>query len=452
MASSVVENQQIFISIASYRDQQLVPTIEDLLAKADEPGLLHFGICWQRDPEDPQLPFRGDPRFQVLDVDWRDSRGACWARAEIMKLWSGEQWFLQVDSHCRFVQGWDTKLIRMMGQTESPKPILSTYANAFEPREPGSDAREFLVGPPHLIAIETFNDLGLPILKPVPIPDLASRNRPMAARFLAAGFLFAPGSFVEEVPYDPELYFFGEEISMTMRAFTAGYDLFHPIEDVVWHDYVRAYATRHWNDHERPTPEAVTKTLPPGKESDWSDLDRISRQKVHQLLCGAPSEITDTSNPADPFGLGTIRTRQQYEQYAGVSFQLRKLQDYTRLALEPPNPPADADWPSRIYTWMIRITVKVQMLAPVALENLTFLVVTIQDEERREIRRHDFQRKEMAIDDTESEIVLVCEIQSGIIPAFWTMQPFSRTRGWGSKIHHALSESDYTILAEDEET
>jgi Glycosyltransferase (GlcNAc) len=49
-------------------------------------------------------------------------------RAEVMKLWRGEQWFLQVDSHCRFAAGWDDKLIRMAGQTGSPKPVLSTYA------------------------------------------------------------------------------------------------------------------------------------------------------------------------------------------------------------------------------------------------------------------------------------------------------------------------------------
>jgi Glycosyltransferase (GlcNAc) len=449
----VSEDQRIFISIASYRDIQLVPTIEDLLAKADEPSLLSFGICWQHHTDEPRLPFEGDPRFQILDVDWPDSRGACWARAKIMELWSSEQWFLQVDSHCRFIQGWDTKLIRMMSQTQSPKAILSTYANAFTPREPGSNSRELLAGPPHLIAIETFNDLGLPILKPVPIPNLASRTRPMAARFLAAGFLFAPGSFVEDVPYDPELYFFGEEISMTIRAFTSGYDLFHPIEDVAWHDYVRAYATRHWDDHVQPAPAAVTKSQPVVEERAWSDLDRISRQKVHRMLCGETQATADNepSKEADSFGLGTLRTREDYERYAGISFQLRKLQDYTRRALEPPNPPCDADWPARIYTWMVRIPVKVTMLAPVTLDNLTFLVITIQDEESREIRRHDFQRKEMVVENDASEIVLVCEIQSGIIPAFWTAQPFSRSKGWGSKLVEALEESNYSIILDEDE-
>jgi hypothetical protein len=464
----VSDNQQIFVSIASYRDIQLVPTLQDLLAKAAEPSLLRFGICWQHDINDPPLPFEIDPRFQVIDVDWRNSRGACWARAEIMKLWQGEQWYLQIDSHCRFTQNWDTKLIRMMGQTGSPKPILSTYANGFMPRVPGSNASEILSGPPHLIAIESFTEEGIPKLKPLEIPNPRSRKQPMPARFLAAGFLFAPGSFVEEVPYDPELYFFGEEISMTLRAFTSGYDLFHPIENIAWHDYIRTYATRHWDDHTPTEPTSAEPAPATERSSGWTDLDKISRQKVRQLLQANPqanpdsnpatnpatNSAEDTTNPAathqpDRFGLGSIRTREDYERYAGISFELRKFQDYTRYAHEPPNPPAPDDWPDRIYTWLIRIAVKTAALSPGALDDRSFWVVAIQDEHRREIRRHDFQRQDLTISGTEPEIVLICEIQSGIIPAYWSVLPFSRSKGWGMRLEGALADSDFSIIADE---
>ena len=439
----VSDNELILVSIASYRDAQLVPTVEDLLSKAHEPSLLRFGICWQHDIDEPPLPFEGDGRFQVVDVDWRDSRGACWARAEIMKLWRGEQWFLQVDSHCRFVPGWDTKLIRMMGQTGSQKPILSTYANAFTPREAGSAHPEILRGPPQQMGIEIFTADGIPQLKPIMIPDLDGRTRPRAARFLAAGFLFAPGSFVEEVPYDPELYFFGEEISMTLRAFTTGYDLFHPVENVAWHDYVRTYANRHWDDHAPEPSAAITKG-----SSVWKDLDTVSRQKVLQLLHGNASEDADlaSSNLLGRFGLGAVRTREDYERYTGISFALRKLQDYTRYGFEPPNPASPADWPERIYTWLVRVAVNAAELSPGALDDFSFWMVTIHDENRREIRRHDFQRKELTVHGTESQIVLICEIESGIIPAFWSVWPFSRSGGWGRRLEGALAESDFSII------
>lgn len=440
----------IFISIASYRDIQLVPTVEDLLAKADDPSRLRFGICWQHGDEQPSLPFRDNPRFRILDVPWHQSRGACWARAGIMKLWHGEQWFLQTDSHCRFRHGWDTRLIRMMAETGSPKPILSTYANGFTPSvvNPAGPAsrtkeiggtKEILDGAPNLMALDDFADDVFPKLKPLAIPGFGARTRPMAARFLAAGFLFAPGSFVEEVPYDPELYFFGEEISMTVRAFTSGYDLFHPVETVAWHDYVRSYATRHWDDH------AAAKTVEAGTAPAWGELDQRSRQKVRALLTGASE-----GNSPTRFGLGNVRTLEEYEAYAGISFQHRKVQDYTRLALEPPNPPAPADWPDRIYTWLVRIIFNTAALSPCAFDPSGFWMVTVLDEDGREIRRHDFSKDELRVfTSKDPRIVLVCEIRSGIIPRGWTVWPYSRERGWGRRFEGRFSEADFSIIKED---
>ena len=44
---------KIFVQIASYRDPELIPTIEDMLAKANNPEALTFGICWQYDSSEP---------------------------------------------------------------------------------------------------------------------------------------------------------------------------------------------------------------------------------------------------------------------------------------------------------------------------------------------------------------------------------------------------------------
>ena len=45
-----------------------------------------------------------------------------------------------------------------------------------------------------------------------------------------------------------------------------------------------------------------------------------------------------------PFGCGTARSFTDYETYAGISFRHRCTTDYTRLFLEPPNPPLPANW------------------------------------------------------------------------------------------------------------
>ncbi len=420
-------NNLIFISIAAYRDRQLGPTIEDCIAKAADPYRLRFGICWQHGAGDDPLPYRNDECFRILDVDWRDSKGACWARAEVMKLWRGESWFLQVDSHCRFAPGWDERLLRGMEQTGSMKPVLSTYATAFIP-----GGEEVLEETPLQMGFQGFTEDGIPHMKPVAIQDWRSRSAPLRARFLAAGFLFAPGSFVEEVAYDPELYFLGEEATMTLRAFTGGYDLFHPCEPVVWHDYVRADATKHWDDHTEANNAA----------RKWHELDMVSKARVKRLLAG---EVVES------YGLGTVRTLQEYEEYAGLSFRLRKAQDYTIRCEEPPNPEAPADWAGRIFTWMVRINLDRAALPQGAFEDAIFWYVGVNDEAGTEIYRREVFREQLdGLQQDQAQLALFCEFESGTIPASWTVWPVSRSSGWLSKVQGRLEEDDYTIVLEED--
>ena len=420
------ESNLIFVSIAAYRDPQLEPTVADCLHKAAHPERLRFGICWQHAPGDAPLSFRGDPRFRVHEVDWRESQGACWARAEIMKLWQDEGWFLQVDSHCRFSSGWDTMLLRAARETGSEKPVLSTYATPFTP-----GPNEILAGGPLQMAFQAFTPEGIPQLKPA---DLRQTERPVRARFLSAGFLFAPGYFVCEVPYDPELYFMGEEAAMTVRAFTHGYDLFHPAETVVWHDYLRANASKHWGDHS----EANRAARP------WGELDRSSKRKVERLLLGEPVE---------PFGLGTARTLDEYEAYAGLSFRLRKAQQYTVRAQEPPNPAIPAGWAENIHPWIARIVIERAQLPPGSLDDPELWYLGIEDGQGYEICRRDFTPDELAPlqQGSEERIALICEFPSESMPARWTVWPVSRSRGWLNKLQGRLRPEDFAILSEEDD-
>ena len=63
-------------------------------------------------------------------------------------------------------------------------------------------------------------------------PDL-----PILGAFIAGGFLFGPSSIVGEVPYDPELYFYGEEIAMSARLWTSGFNIYAPNRLLLFHLY-----------------------------------------------------------------------------------------------------------------------------------------------------------------------------------------------------------------------
>jgi hypothetical protein len=425
-------NDRIFVAIASYRDAQLVPTVEDCLAKAEHPQRVRFGICWQHGSEELTLPFADDPRFSIMDVAWRDSRGACWARAETMKLWHDEEWFFQIDAHSRFAPNWDTRMIAAAIQTGSERPLLSTYPCPFAPaKTPGG--HEALHGLPQKIVIQRFDADGIPEVQSMLYTRTGDRSGPVPARFLAAGSIFAPGSFIEEVPYDPELYFHGEEIAMAVRAYTSGYDLFHPIEALLWHDYERHDATRHWTDH-TPANEAAV---------DWKTLDLRSKDKIRRLLAG---------ERAERYGLGSRRSLQEYESYAGISFRKKKIQDGTRLGDDPPNPAAPADWTDGIFTWMVRVLIDPATLPAGAFDPPRTWQIAIRDEQQREFYHRPFTDAELAaLTGDESRIAVICEIESGIIPATWSLSPINRDKGWLRTIEGRLAEEDYSIIVDEDE-
>ena len=127
----------IFVSIASYRDPDCQHTVVDLFAQATHPERIFVGICWQFVPGEDDDCFILAPPFpdQVrrLDVHASESLGACWARHQVQSLWQGEDYYFQVDSHMRFVPGWDERLIEMLELCPSSKAVLSTYPLAFTP-------------------------------------------------------------------------------------------------------------------------------------------------------------------------------------------------------------------------------------------------------------------------------------------------------------------------------
>ena len=45
-------NNKIFIQIASYRDPELIHTIDNCIENSDNPENLNFGICWQHDEKE----------------------------------------------------------------------------------------------------------------------------------------------------------------------------------------------------------------------------------------------------------------------------------------------------------------------------------------------------------------------------------------------------------------
>jgi len=399
----------IFVSIAAYRDPELIPTIRDCIARARWPDELRFGVCWQHGAGEERPPALPGRKLRLLDVPWHQSQGACWARAEIMKLYAGEDYFLQLDSHHRFAQDWDALLLDQMARSGAAKPLLTTYGTPFDPAAP------LPPGQPTSIAIPLFRGDGIPVFQCLLRPDWGDGGAPVRARFLSAHLLFAQGSFVSEVPYDPELYFYGEEITLAARAFTQGYDLFHPGVHILWHQEPRRVTPLHWDDHVPGGEVAIS-----ARERDIASLAKV-RRFLARPATGA-------------FGCGTARSFAQYESYVGVNFRRRYASAAARQGQEPPVPAAAG--PGEVKPWNIRIVLDRAAVPPPALDRPAFWYVGFHDSEDRELARADARAPELseALSRDSREIVLERRIWTAHPPRSWTVWPTDRSGQWLGKL------------------
>lgn len=325
----------LFISIASYCDPVLAFTVQRAYAQARWPEALHFGIVDQSPASMHLGAIAGVPSAQIdcLHIDPREARGACWARALAMTLYDGQDWFLQIDSHMDFEPGWDATLIAQAERIarRQPRFVISSYPNAFvfeggRPVHLPATARVLA----HVLRpdaqFEAHNPLLRFLAQAVELPgvDLVSGFH------VGAGCLFAPQLYARHFPYDPHLYFQGEEQALSVRLFTHGWDIFHMAGLPLYHLYNDGSGARrlHWHtedDRER--------------RLSWVALQQRSVQRVDRLLSAA-------GHQADfgPYGLGDVRSLQAYAQFSGIDYLRRTIDPKARRG--PWNPPETVPTPA----------------------------------------------------------------------------------------------------------
>lgn len=400
---------KIFIQIASYRDPELLPTIKDCVSKAKYPDRLTFGICWQHSIEDEWDTldeFKDDPNFTIMDISWNQSKGLCWARHHIQKMWKGEKYTMQLDSHHRFAQDWDEELIEMMKLTGSPKPILTAYAGMYNPKE-----NKLLNEEPYKMVPSKFTESGTILFYPHTIPNWKELKSPIPARFVSGHFFFTLGEHCQEYKYDPNIYFAGDEISLSIRSYTLGYDLFHPHKTVIWHEYTREGRTKHWTDFNN---ETVSVGL---VEKPWWEMDNKSKRRLRHML-----QEEDNNINLGEYGLGNVRTHRDYELYAGISFKNKKLHPLAIQGVEPPIND-DSDW-DRLIEEEYNFTLDIPPT-----ENFKFIYIGIESERGEVIYRQDL---------VEYASKISIKFKSFYKPFKWVFWPVLKNNEWGNRIDTLL--------------
>lgn len=266
---------------------------------------IHFGVVSQASTrEHPDLSLV--PNCSVILMHPSEARGAGYARAKAMELYNNEEFYLQIDSHTQFVKDWDKICIEQLMLAQSltkNKVILSSFPIPYSHEGTFGTIHFYTKSTPEYPAYPTKQR---PIRRKEDVWgaervefDDPERKLPEECFTVLGGFIFTYGVAVYEIPYDPEISFFGEELCFAARAWTRGYDIYAPSEIIVYHFYKRRGHSKIWKDDNiRPV--------------SWSDIETRSFEKQKLVLCG----ILD-----GPYGLGTIRPIAEYEEKIGINFK-----------------------------------------------------------------------------------------------------------------------------------
>jgi hypothetical protein len=412
--------ETIFISIASYRDPELIPTIQDCITNSKNPDRLRFGICWQHDDTESLNDYKDDPRFKIIDVPYEHSKGTCWARNLIQDLYEDETYYLQLDSHHRFSKNWDTTLVKMLKELKKKghkKPLLTAYLPGFDPKnDPNGRVNECWN-----LEFDRYLPEGPIFIKPHVIDGWKDLEGPIPSRFLSGHFIFTVGKWANEVKYDPYYYFHGEEPSLAARSFTHGYDLFHPHIPVIWHEYIRNGKTKQWDD-----------------DKEWSKKNSTSYSR-YRALHGMGGELPDTLMDLEKYSFGKERTLEEYEKYIGVKFSTRQVHKHTAEYKSLPVPLENFD-----DNLLNKIKVCIDLYkGSITESDYTSFVIAILDENGQDLYRQDadvFEINGLINADPNDQFIHIWrEYNDNKQPTSWRVWPYSTSKGWCERIENNIS-------------
>lgn len=302
----------IFINIAAFVDPLLFFTVCRAIHRAKHPKRLRFGIVEQGIFNNSWL-FKKDSRIKYQFIPAVESQGVCWARAKAQELYQDEDLYLQVDSHTEFAQDWDETLESALDALAKNynRPLLSTYPPSFS-IEPNGEVKKSRLNERYALGLVPAKGAHMTDDDPVFLFNgiWVETEHPPLGFHVAGGFIFASGQLVKEVPYDPLLYFHGEEQNLAIRAFTHGWNIFHPKKIPLWHLY-KAAGDSYLNHHWHPEWEAQRKTK-------WTDRQQIAKKRLNDLLSGKLQND-------DPFGLGKLRNLEIFREFCGIDYDYKTI-------------------------------------------------------------------------------------------------------------------------------
>eukprot|EP00927_Polykrikos_kofoidii_P022115 TRINITY_DN20719_c0_g1_i1.p1 TRINITY_DN20719_c0_g1~~TRINITY_DN20719_c0_g1_i1.p1 ORF type:complete len:639 (+),score=102.05 TRINITY_DN20719_c0_g1_i1:170-2086(+) len=340
-AASVKDDGTIFLTVAAYRDWNCDMTIGQALRHAKEPDRIHVAIVEMNCRVDPCVtgtgwgntrrivPAKPDEdcydelmkqpdlsrhlkagRVKTLRLNESQALGPFFSRYLATKMFQGQSYIVQVDAHSKFLDNWDALVISQLKKTPSfPRSIISNYPPSAVPSHETPSALCSVHFADGIVRL----DHGFRRFK------TSIDDRPRHSMYVAAGFFAAHASLLTDSPFDPYLpfIFMGEEITMSARFWTSGWDIYAPSMDVVSHEYVRKESPKYWETVDRIYGTGTQNAIVP-----------IVMQRIRNLLKwpnDPPRFPTSLLYEADKYGLGKNRSLESFWENGGIDLEHQRV-------------------------------------------------------------------------------------------------------------------------------
>jgi len=300
-----VMKKSIFIQITSYHDYEIKKTIIDAIDKSSGKTELVFGVHSIFYNENSWIePVKNMSSVKLIESKAPDNLGIGLGRFISHSLYSGEDYYLQIDAHSRFDLGWDIFLINEIETHKAngfKKPLITQYPKPFwyegeiEKTRDGEEA----VTQFYWKDKQRFKDSRVSLQG-----TIVNKEKNIFSISVSGGCIFTEGEFLKP---NKLIFAEGEEIFTAARAYTNGYDLFVPSKMFMYHLY---YGAEGKNKRRLAFEDWPKETI---------RLGDISHNEIKFVLTG--------EGVVGEYRLGTERSLSEYGKFAGLDFNSGEILD-----------------------------------------------------------------------------------------------------------------------------
>lgn len=293
----------IFVQIPSYHDYELGRTIRDAIKKSSGMHVINFGVhLTYYKNNDIDIPVTDNVNIAYSVAP--DNIGLGLSRNIANDFYNGEDYYLQIDSHMRFAQNWDDVLIKnyLKYKSMGANPAISSYPASYDYNELNVIALSNQLNVSYIDFIQDLSFQGNYVPHQRAVSNMENN---VFSRSVAGGSIFTSGELASIKP-NTKIFFWGEEILTAMRLYTHGFDIMLPESQNIYHLYYDA--DRGYKNLRRQVREDFPK--------ECNALEEISRKELSRIVVDKP--VGDQE-------LGSSRTLEEYELFAGINFIDKKI-------------------------------------------------------------------------------------------------------------------------------